>query len=235
MKTTQAEHDQRNQDFVTALTLASTVASISRTPAPQDKDLAIEQIAGIAVLTLNSPHSRTAYSAAISRFIESGHPITRTGVLQWLDDMRQCGKGTVTLNIHLQAVRLLARECYERGLVDAETISSLERIKSLSRTGQRAGNWLELPAVKLLLQAAHGGEHGVRNRALVACMIGCGLRRSEVVSLDWSQWQKRQGRWCWIDVLGKGQKLRTVPCPNWVAGFVEEWKEQEDRIQGEKK
>ena len=77
-----------------------------------------------------------------------------------------------------------------------------------------------------MLRAAEGREHGIRDAALIACMLGCGLRRAEVCSLDWDQWAQRQGRWCWIDLKGKGGRVRTIPAPPWVVDRVEEWHAQ---------
>ena len=54
-------------------------------------------------------------------------------------------------------------------------------------------------------------------------MIGCGLRRAEVLRLEVDQIQQREGRWVIPDMLGKGKRLRTVPVPAAVKVRVEEW------------
>jgi site-specific recombinase XerD len=42
---------------------------------------------------------------------------------------------------------------------------------------------------------------GKRDRAILALLIGCGLRRAELLSLEIDQIQQREGRWviptCW--------------------------------------
>ncbi len=187
-----------------------------------------KELADLAVDTLASPHSRAAYSAAIRQFLASGYPLDRSGVLAHLRALLDAGKGAPTRNVAIAAIRLLAREAFERQLIDIDVVASLEHIRTAKVSGSRTGNWLDLHALKLVLQAAGEHPHGVRNRAMVAVMAGCGLRRAEVVGLDWSQWQQREARWTWVDVKGKGNRIRTVPCPDWVASYVNEWKDQDE-------
>ena len=52
-------------------------------------------------------------------------------------------------------------------------------------------------------------------------MIGCGLRRSEIVSLRVENVQQRDGRWVLADV--KGNRVRTVPVPSWVKVAIDVW------------
>ncbi len=54
-------------------------------------------------------------------------------------------------------------------------------------------------------------------------MIGCGLRRSEVAALTSDHIQQRDGRWCVVDLHGKGGRVRTVPMPSWAKVAMDEW------------
>ena len=59
--------------------------------------------------------------------------------------------------------------------------------------------------------------------AILALLIGCGLRRSEIVSLRVDNVQQRDVRWVLADVLGKGNRVRTVPAPSWVKVAIDVW------------
>lgn len=179
-------------------------------------------LAELAVLSLGSPASQRNYRREIRRYLASGLPLNREGVQVWLRSLRLSRAGPVTVNVSLAAVRLLAREANARGLVDDVTLGALERIRGVKRSGDRIGNWLELGAVELLLDSAAS----LRDKALIACMVGCGLRRAEVCALDWEQWQTRGGRWLWADIRGKGGRVRSIPAPEWVAEIVNAWKGQ---------
>lgn len=64
---------------------------------------------------------------------------------------------------------------------------------------------------------------GLRDRAILAVLLGCGLRRSEVAALTMPHMQQRDGRWCIVDLLGKHGRVRTVPVPTWVKVAVDAW------------
>jgi integrase len=180
----------------------------------------LAHLADLAVMSLGSPASRRNYARSIRLFLASGLPLDRSGVQAWLISLKRARAGPVTCNVALAAVRLLAREANARGQLDDVTLGALERIKGVKRSGERLGNWLEVPAIEILLDTARGP----RDKALIACMVGCGLRRAEVCALDWEQWQLRGGRWVWVDVRGKGGRVRSVPAPEWVADLVEAYR-----------
>ena len=56
---------------------------------------------------------------------------------------------------------------------------------------------------------------GRRDRALLAVMVGCGLRREETAALTLEHIQQRDGRWVIVDLIGKGARVRSVPMPSW--------------------
>jgi integrase len=64
---------------------------------------------------------------------------------------------------------------------------------------------------------------GLRDRAIIAGLLGCGLRRSEVAALTMAYIQQRDGRWCIIDLHGKHGRVRTVPIPVWVKVAIDAW------------
>lgn len=45
------------------------------------------------------------------------------------------------------------------------------------------------------------------DRAILAVLLVCGLRRSEVAALTFEQIQQRDGRWCIVDLIGKHGNL----------------------------
>ena len=64
---------------------------------------------------------------------------------------------------------------------------------------------------------------GWRDGAILGLLLGCGLRRSEVVGLTVDQLQMREGRWVILDLIGKGRRLRTVPVPSWSKQLLDAW------------
>jgi integrase len=66
-------------------------------------------------------------------------------------------------------------------------------------------------------------KKGLRDRAMLAILLGCGLRRSEVAALTQAHIQQRDNRWCIIDLIGKHGRVRTIPMPTWVKGAIDAW------------
>ena len=56
-------------------------------------------------------------------------------------------------------------------------------------------------------------------------LIGCGLRRGELLALPVDAIQLREEHWVIADLLGKAGHIRTVPIPKWVKEAVDAWKE----------
>ena len=65
----------------------------------------------------------------------------------------------------------------------------------------------------------------LRDRALIAVMTGCGLRRFEVSDVKITQIKQSQGRWVFADIKGKGDRYRTVAIPKYAMKCLEEWLE----------
>ena len=51
---------------------------------------------------------------------------------------------------------------------------------------------------------------------MLTVLIGCGLRRGELLALRLESLQQREEHWVIADLVGKGGHVRTVPVPTWV-------------------
>jgi site-specific recombinase XerD len=78
-------------------------------------------------------------------------------------------------------------------------------------------------AQKLLNAPDVTTKKGLRDRAMLAVLLGCGLRRSEVAALTLKHIQQRDNRWCIVDLVGKHGRVRTIPVPTWVKVAVDAW------------
>ena len=77
----------------------------------------------------------------------------------------------------------------------------------------RLGNWLTCAQGRRLLDAPDT-QHtkGKRDHAILALLLGCGLRRAELIALKLTHLQQRDDHWAIIDLYGKGGQVRTVQC-----------------------
>ena len=84
------------------------------------------------------------------------------------------------------------------------------------------GNWLTASEGEKLLSGFDPMSiRGKRDAEIISLLLGCGLRRSEVVGLKVHAIQRREDLWAIVDLVGKGGRLRTVPIPDWVKTAVD--------------
>ena len=182
-------------------------------------------------IVLNSlgPGSQRSYRFAIDDFTrwycsEPRLAFNKTAVLRYRQELEARRLATSTINLRLAAVRRLAYEAADTGLLSPELVAGIRRVKGAKKVGMRLGNWLTAEEAKALLNAADvQTARGKRSRAILALALGCGLRGSELASLAIEHLQRREDRWAILDLLGKGGHIRTVPVPNWVKSAVDAW------------
>ena len=142
----------------------------------------------------------------------------------WRVALEARGLGSVSINVRITAVRKLAAEAADNGLLAPELAAGIARVKSAKSMGVRTGNWLSLKQAQALLNTPDiTTMKGLRDRAIIAVLLGCGLRRSEVAALTIGHIQQRDGRWCIVDLFGKHGHVRTVPMPAWVKVAIDAW------------
>jgi len=121
-------------------------------------------------------------------------------------------------------VRRLAYEASDNGLLSPDPAASIRRVKGARKLGVRLGNWLTCVQGRRLLDAPNTRNTKVkRDHAILALLLGCGLRRAELIALKLSHLQQRDDHWAIIDLYGNGGHVRTVPVPNWVKATVDAW------------
>lgn len=169
------------------------------------------------------------YEYAIDQFIawycsEPRLAFNRIVVVRYRMYLESPGLAANTINQQLAAVRRLAHEAADAGLLSPELAAGITRVKGVKQLGFRAGNWLSPAQSSEVLQRAYGERmRAKRDYAMLAMLFGCGFRRSELVGLELGEIQIRQGHWAVVDLIGKGGHIRTVPIPEWVKAALDQW------------
>ena len=175
------------------------------------------------------PVRRNHTAQAIDEFIswycsEPRLSINRTVVVRYRFFLEQNSLAPSTINVHLAAVRRLAYEASDTGLLSSDLAAGIRRVKGAKRLGVRIGNWLTVDQSKTLLRESMPHSlRGKRDRAILALLIGCGLRRAELVGLRTEDFQVREEHCVIADLVGKGKHIRTVPVPLWAKRAVDQW------------
>jgi len=145
--------------------------------------------------SLRSVSGQRTYDHAIREFVawycsEPRLAFNRTVVLRYRLHLEQRRYAPATINLRLAAIRRVAYEASDAGLLSADAPATL-------RT--------------------------VRDQAMLALLVGCGLRRAELLDLQLGSLQQREEHWVIADLVGKAGRIRTVPVPAWVKTRVDQW------------
>ena len=149
----------------------------------------LEQSKSAVLNSLTSPSSQRSYDHA--RFASSltgtvrNHALAfnKTVVTRYRISLEQRHYAPSTINLRLAAVRRLAYEASDCGLLSPDLAAGIRRVKGARRLGVRIGNWLTAEEGRRMI-----GSFGSltlkqrRNRAMVAVLIVCGLRRGSCCS-----------------------------------------------------
>jgi site-specific recombinase XerD len=188
-----------------------------------------EPIINLVTNAVTSRHTKAAYGRALREFIawyqEAGTPgLSKATVQAHITHLRTIGKTASSINQRLTALRKFAREAADNRLIDEPTALAIGRVEGINVEGRRLGNWLSQKQAQALLQAPDTSTiKGLRDRAVLAILLGCGLRREEAAGLQMHHLQQREGRWVIVDLVGKRNKTRSVPMPSWAKAAVDAW------------
>src|SRR5580765_7727173 len=206
--------------------------------------IAIQKIAGweklktLVLDSVSSPITKRVYNMALDEFLgwfqQAPRPgFTKATVSAWRVSLEDRRLGSSSILIRMSAIRKLAAEAADNGLLAPELAAGISRVKSAKTQGIRVGNWLSLRQAQALLSAPDTTTlRGLRDRAILAVLLGCGLRRSEVAALTFTHLQQRDGRWCIVDLKGKHGRIRTAPMPTLVKMAVDEWTSAAEAVGG---
>lgn len=190
---------------------------------------AAEALVELVLDSVTSQHTKRAYRRALVDFLawheQQGRPALSKALIQhYKTFLLQQELGASSINLRLSAIRKLAREASDNGVLPEQIANAIKNVGGVKQEGQRAGNWLTRPQAQALLNAPDVTTlRGLRDRALLAVLLGCGLRRAEAAGLEWRHVQQREGRWVIVDLVGKRGKLRSVPMPAWAWTALEAW------------
>lgn len=180
------------------------------------------------ILARLTPHTKRAYDRALTDYttyvLTNGLALDFSSVNSHIDELYTNGVGETSINLRLAAIKKLAHHAYMKNWINADTYTRIRQVKGIKIQGQKLGNWLSKEQVEAAINGIDTTTNsGMRDRAMLAVLLGAGLRRSEVTDLKTEQLQQREGRWVIVDIVGKGNKTRSVPIASWVAYLLQEW------------
>jgi len=195
----------------------------------------VESVIQMVVAETNSEKTAQVYEDEIRKFLAhsagQGVQSPAQAVGAYKRSLRERGYKPATINKKLSAIRKFFRVAAREGLIPADLASKAESVESIPVRGQKRGNWLDAAGMRQLLNfPVEEGEDErlvVRDRAILAVFLACGLRVFEVAELVWGQFRKREmgGKIVaqFEDIQGKHHRVRTVPVASYAVALLETW------------
>jgi integrase/recombinase XerD len=204
---------------------------VSSLSAARQKPTAVEaQLIALVLHGVTSVHSRRSYRTGLEAFFAwirvsgAGPGFTKALAQQYRSALLANRLSSSTINLRLSPIRKLAREMADNQMLDPATAAAIARVPGVERQGTRVGNWLLKDQANHLLNAPDPQTlTGKRDRAILAVLLGCGLRRAELLRIQVEDLQQREGRWVLPDLTGKGNRIRTVTVPAGVKARIDAW------------
>ena len=137
----------------------------------------LEQAKSAVLNTLTSNSGQRTYDHAITEFVEwyCSEPrlaFNRTVVLRYRISLEQRQYAPSTINLRLAAVRRIAYEAADSGLLSPELAAGIRRVKGVRRLGVRVGNRLTAEQGKRLLDTPSSDTlRSKRNRAMLLAQL----------------------------------------------------------------
>jgi site-specific recombinase XerD len=210
--------------------MTTAVTTIERTEPvtvmPAGKNPAIVYLA-----RLKSEASRRTMRQALNAIADIAHPGADLYVMPWAA-LRYEHTSAIrarlselhnyqTANKMLSALRQTLKEAWRLGQMSAEEYmraADLENVKG-EKPPQAAGRAVTLGELMALATSCQDGTAaGARDAAILAVAYACGLRRAEIVGLDLVHYVDGV-----LTVLGKRNKVRTVPIENGARAALDAW------------
>lgn len=191
------------------------------------------------LLSLNSLRSRqtmTSFLNIVARMLGAGSlsdccwgALRRHHVLALTEMLRDAGRAVATVNTYLSALKGVASEAWMLKLMDVESWQHIRAVRQVRGSTLPRGRALKREEIRALFAVceADAGSIGVRDAALLAVILGCGLRRSEAVALSYEDIQPADRA---LKVLGKGNKERLAYVPDGAWQRLQFWV---DQVRGE--
>jgi integrase len=184
-----------------------------------------------------SPRTKAQYIKAVRNYLNTGARLGDADALsKYALGLHKSSKSFLKASIHLLSkglVHELKAGATPNNLLEVQ--SALYRLESLqdaitveASKGEKVHTWLSQAQVKAIMATCDNGIQGKRDWIILGLLLGSGLRCLELVNLRFDNlidlpMPKNGIRTC-LQVLGKGDKIRTIPIKPLLATRIQEWK-----------
>lgn len=184
----------------------------------------IETAIGSVVATAISSRTKQAYAAELGRFLSWFSAADRSALTfavatEYIGHLDQLNAGQSTINIALAALTKLAAVMAAHGAATGDTAYLIASMPRRGRSASPDRSLTKEQAFALVSAPNTAKARGVRDRAVLAVLVGCGLTVSQCSSLTVEQLDGNKI----LGLRGRGASVHEATMPDWVSEAVNEW------------
>src|SRR5437879_10947559 len=117
-----------------------------------------DRLKALVLDSVSSPITKRVYNMALNEFMDWFQQAPRPGftkatVSAWRVSLEARGLGSSSIIIRMSAIRKLAAEAADNGLLAPELAAGIARVKSARSVGIRTGTWLSARQAQMLLDS----------------------------------------------------------------------------------
>lgn len=148
------------------------------------------------------------------------HKIDKFEFQNIINLMKEREYAVETIKTYMSAIRCVLSEANDLGLIDAEHLGRIKRVKRPKGSTLSKGRDLSLDEADTLLNSCPDSTTGIRDKAIISILFGCGLRRKELATLEMKNYVREKG---YVVVTGKGNKERKAFLTERAIAYLNRW------------
>ena len=150
------------------------------------------------------------------------HEVNYVHIIELKRKLIDKGLKPSTINTYLAIFKGAVREAWRLGIMDIDTYMRVKDVKRVRGDSEVVGKALKANEIKQLVnyKCRKNRIREIRDSAVIAVCYGAGLRRSELVKLDLSDYSDDT-----LIIKGKGGYIRTMYLPKFAIDSLNEWLE----------
>ncbi len=184
----------------------------------------IERGIDSVISAIENPRTKEAYIAELNRFFVwlsgANHDrLTSAAVKEYIEYLEQLNTGRSTINIAMAAITKLASVLVAQGAITGSTAYLIASMPRRGRSVSLRKPLTQKQAFDLISAPDVSRKRGVRDRAILSVLVGCGLTVTQCSDLVVGQIGENLLR----GLRGRGANIHDALMPQWVRNALTDW------------
>ncbi len=146
-------------------------------------------------------------------------------------ELTEKGRSPQTINTYLSALKGIAQDLRNKKCISEDELKLITKIKGKRGSHKNKGRSLSVTELNKLIDLClyKDNPKSLRDAVMMTLLYGAGLRRSEITTLNISDYEENGGK---IRIIGKGNKARIIKLNERAIDMLNNWLDLRGRYAG---